>query len=1111
MRARKLLFLFVACVFSLIATAQKTVWTDAGDRAIDAVRRTNPGMPLRFRLVSFDKAEASRLQQQAGRLNPAARTAPGAASFPLPLPDGRMISTLLVDAPVLSPELQLSRPDLHTYQLLNSMDNTIAARLTISGNGVAGIIFTETGTAYISPAGPGFPDLHIVYYLRDLPAHLPISCNVKDDLSGLRPMAPQAGDGKKRTFKLAIAATGEYTAWAGSQSNALTYITTTVNDITAIYERDATVSFTLVSNNSIIYTDATTDPYATVSFPTSTTLNSNQTTLNSNIGSANYDLGMVFNNGWNGGLASVGVVCNNTFKGQGAAGLNFGVGANPAAGPQGPIFAGTVAHEIGHQFSATHSFAASNGGCSGNTTVATSYEPGGGSTLMAYAGTCSGNSYQNNTDLYFHAGNIAQIQSYLSTGATCEIPVTLSNRPPTIMVPGTSYTIPVSTPFMLKSTGTDLDGNTLLYTWEQMDPAAAATTSPPQATATSGPNFRSYPPASKNNNRTFPTIDDIIAGNSPVYEVLPSITRTMNFRVTVRDGAAGGGATAEANVSVATNAVAGPFLVTSQSSATSWTANGSNTATITWNVANTTASPVSCPNVDILFSIDGGYTYPYTLLAATPNDGTQTITIPSLNTSIGRIKIQASNNIFFNINGGDITITSACTAEGTTFTPSTGVSAPAGSSSLALTLTPVYGSVVTPAGTLASTDPNTNLVLTDSISRAGRAFTNVYTYDSYYFTVNKAGSYTFTVSGASPVIINLYAQTFDPANPTNNFIASNGLYGNVSGSVYLSSNITATLTPGRYYYLNAGTFSATQPTLPANYSVATSGVAGGGLYSGPQNSGGSFNYTYVIVDNATGNIKAIDPGSNLSNSNTYPAGMYSVYGMSYASSISTSVLNTYVGGPFSTLSNDLLYNPGAVCGNLSKNMLAANISAALPVKLLPLTAAKNGNTVVLKWATASEQHNSYFSIERSADGLTFSTSIGRVNGNGNTDSLSHYGFTDRAPVSNWNYYRLKQVDLDGRASYSNTAKINFNVTEAMQSVYPNPVQNTLHLVYDAPVPAAVQWSIINSGGSTVTQGRFQAASGGNPMNVEVASLPGGTYLLKTVSSGTVLIRKFVKK
>jgi len=1112
MNVRRLLLFVTASFVSTISLAQTSLWSPVEPSTVRTYTDNNQQLlPQEYRLLKLNKTQASRLQSSALRQVPSQIPFNNSALFELPLPDGRSISCNLFDSPILSNELQQLYPDIKTYILTDPKTKNVTARLTISAMGISGIIFTDQGVAYIDPLGAAFPDVHLLYFIRNLKAHTPVACAVKQDFSNLRPMAPTAGDGKKRTFRIAVAATGEYTSWAGSQANALTSITTTINNVTAIYERDATISFTLVSNNSILYTNAASDPYATVSFPTNATLTSNQTALTSNIGTANFDLGIVFNKGWDGGLASVGVVCNNSFKGQGAAGLSFGTGANPTAGPQGPIFDNTVAHEMAHLFSATHTFAATNGSCAGNATAATAYEPGGGSTIMAYAGSCTGNFYQPYSDPYFHAASLAQIASYVTGGsASCASPVITGNNQPTVTIPAASYTIPASTPFTLTSTGTDADGNSLVYSWEQMD-GGVTTTTAPQPTNTSGPNFRSYPPSSASS-RTFPPLADILAGNSPTYEVLPSVTRTLDFRVTVRDQVAGGGSTGEANVAVNVDATAGPFTVTSQNTATNWTANGSNTATITWNVANTTAAPVNCSAVNILFSIDGGLTYPYTLLANTVNDGTETITIPNIPTSIGRIMIQSANNIFFNINTADIIITSSCSAEAATFSPSVNVSGSSGSASLDLTLAPVYGTSVAPSGQLTAGDPASSLVVIDSISGGPHQFSNVFRYDTYPFTVNKAGSYTLTLTGVFPTIMNLYAQTFDPVNPSTNFITSNARYGNVSGSVAIGSSFTVSLTPGRFYTLAVGTFSASQPTLPASYSVAvTAAPAGGGLYTGPINPGAGFNYTYVIVDNATGIIKAIDAGSDLSSSSTYPSGTFKVYGLSYSNSISLATLNGYIGGSFTTLSNDLLYNPGTLCGNLSKNVVVATITAILPVKLLPLQAYLTGSSVLLKWGTETEQNNNYFEIQRSTDGNTFDKTLGRVNGAGNSNTSINYSFTDATPGPNWNYYRVKQVDIDGKSSYTNIARINFADKHASVTTYPNPVQSMLTVDYYAQTAGDVKWILFDGKGAVVRQSIFAAQAGRNTQQINVSGLASGAYLLKTISTNEVLTSKFIKR
>ena len=100
---------------------------------------------------------------------------------------------------------------------------------------------------------------------------------------------------------------------------------------------------------------------------------------------------------------------------------------------------------------------ANNGSCAGNVTAATAYEPGGGSTLMAYAGSCTGNSYQLTPDLYFHAGSVAQIASYATsgTGNSCPVKPVRETQLQPLRAAAASYTIPVSTPFMLTAAGAD--------------------------------------------------------------------------------------------------------------------------------------------------------------------------------------------------------------------------------------------------------------------------------------------------------------------------------------------------------------------------------------------------------------------------------------------------------------------------------------------------------------------------------------------------------------------------------------------------------------------------------------------------------------------------------
>ncbi|MFL5744754.1 MAG: reprolysin-like metallopeptidase [Niastella sp.] len=1112
--------------------AQDGLWTSVSKNTIQPYvngRSTAAPLPTNYELVKLNRNQLQLLQKRAPLVKLGERSSVSPVRLNLPLPaKGQTLASAFTESPILSNELSKQLTGFKTYELKDPGTNALQGRLTITSQGVTGLIFTDKGSAYIYPVSPDYPDVHMVYYVKDLPVTQPILCSAKEVVegkngAGARVATVLASDCQLRNYRLAVAATGEYTAWAGgSQTQALIYIGTLINDVTAIYERDAGITFTLVSNNSIIFTNAATDPYDThiTNFPDGTTLNNNTSTLNAALGSGNYDEGIVLSKDWNGGLAYLSAVCNNGLKGGGAAGLTFGTGSNPAAGPQGSIFTGTVAHEMAHQFSAQHTMASGHASCgNGNVNPPTGYEPGGGSTIMAYAGSCgSPDAYQNNSDLYFHGYSILQIANYSVNSATCRPATPMSNAAPAVSVPAGTYTIPVSTPFMLTATGTDANNPTLYYCWEQLDAGTdpSGTSGTPVASSTNGPLFRSFPPTTANT-RVFPRMADLVSGAATPFEVLPSVTRPLNFMVMVRDEATGGGCTAQTSVTVNTDASAGPFTVTSQSSATSWAANGSNTATVTWNVAGSNAAPVNCSNVDIILSKDGGVTYIDTLVKNTANDGTETFTIPNLPTSIGRIMVKARGNIFFNINSAFITITSSCSANGTSFTPGTAVTGAAGNSTLDLSLSPVYGSAVTISGSLDNTDPSTDLTFLNTSTNTCVDASNLFQYDTYRFTPSVTGSYTFFRSaGNGNLVFNLYSDAFVPGAPCTNFINSSGRWPG-SGGVSNGNPYAVTLTAGLYYTVAVGTFASGTPGLPSPYTIGVTPPAGGGLFTNTPSPGAGFNYTYVIVDNATGLIKAFDASSNLSNASNYPVGTsYTLYGLSYSNAVSVATLNTYVGTSFSSFKNVLLFNPSALCGSASANNMLVTVTAVLSktAQMLPLTATKVGNTVNLKWAATSSEKTSYFEIWRSADGTTFNELIGTVPAQNSTSSRIDYELNDNSPLAAWNYYRVKQFDVDDNETLGNIARVNMQekATPSTLTVYPNPVTtSSLILAYNATSVETVGVRVLNGKGSLVYQSVFTAQNGANQYKIPAGALPKGVYIVQLVSNSGSYISRFVKE
>jgi hypothetical protein len=395
-------------------------------------------------------------------------------------------------------------------------------------------------------------------------------------------------------------------------------------------------------------------------------------------------------------------------------------------------------------------------------------------------------------------------------------------------------------------------------------------------------------------------------------EILPSVGRTLNFRLTSRDFNTAGGAVSCDDVDIIIDASIGPFDVTSQSSATTWTANGSNTTIVTWNVAGTSSL---CTNVDILFSTDRGITFPFTIASNVTNNGSHSFTIPSYPTSIGRIKIKCSDNYFFDINLGDITINSTCDAVSTTFSPNTDISAIEGSSGLNLSLSADFGTAVgTINGSVESTDPSSSVAGINGSNTCTNFNGNLTNYDTYEFQTATSGTINFAkASGAFGIVMTIYENNFNPASPCTNFVA--GSYNTSTGTI--SNNVIASLTPGIPYILVVGSFNATLPALPAAYSVTNSGVS---IYDGIPSPGSGFSYTYMAVNQATGIIAAVNANSNFT---SLAVGTYTVYGISHET---TSNINNFVGATFASFQSDASLL--VVCAAISINQVSLDIQSS---------------------------------------------------------------------------------------------------------------------------------------------------------------------------------------
>ncbi|MEL6534985.1 MAG: reprolysin-like metallopeptidase [Bacteroidota bacterium] len=610
-----------------------------------------------FRYLSFDPATFQKTLNSTlqGR---------GNSTLQMPLPYGGWVELNVEPSKLLAPELAAKYPSIQVFEG-KSLDGQITFRGDFTHKGFHGQLLTPEGTFYIDPAKQAGENVYLSYdrdvYVaeRNRPMFEEPETLTKEPvgtfgiplrLRGASSESHEANEatedgffGVIRGYRIAIAATGEYTNYhGGTVADGLAAITTTLNRVTGVYERDLAITFTLIADNDdIVYTSASNDPYTNGN--PNAMLNENQANLDATIGSNNYDIGHVFGLG-SSGLAAPGVTCTNGSKAQGITGLED---------PVGDAFdIDFVAHEIGHQMGATHTFNGTDGFCSGNNRFGnTAMEPGSGSTIMAYANICNSDNIQGFSDDYFHVVSIIQIAIYTFNqgGRACADTTLTGNLSPEAVLPENGLVIPANTPFALTAEGSDPDGDSLTYCWEQFDVGPAGA---PDAPVDNAPLFRSFQPTA-NPERWFPQKSDLINQTTTLGELLPSYARDMSFAVTVRDQ--------ESNifyefVELEVSTDTDPFTVTSPAENADYFAGQS--VLVEWTAGKTMLPPFNAANVSITLSTDGGDTFSEVLAASTANDGFEYVTLPASvsTTNQAIIRVAAIGNVFFNISEGTFSI-----------------------------------------------------------------------------------------------------------------------------------------------------------------------------------------------------------------------------------------------------------------------------------------------------------------------------------------------------------------------------------------------------------------------------------------------------------------------
>ena len=651
---------FCLLVFSFILTAlsaqnKQDIWSKISkDEALDGkkvIRKTEPNTSVFYRL---NVTQLKNTLGYASKTSIANKKQSQIVQFPNS--DGVFESYEVQESPILEPAFQDKHPEIKTYIGKNIENPSTIISFSITPQGLhAMTLASKKGTQFIDPYTE--KNTYIVYNKGDLPAlKKEFECLVPDDMTVARESSNSsksfinANDSKLRTFRLALASTIEYSQfhWEAAgltgfnsvedrKAAVLAAMVVTMNRVNTVFQRDLALKMTLVDNTDIIF--ILSDNFS--NDDANALLDESQVEIDAAASSTpfSYDIGHTFSTG-GGGLASLNSPCVASRKAKGITGSTIPVGD--------AYDIDFVAHEMGHQFGAPHTFNGDAGNCAGgNRSADNAYEPGSGTTIMAYAGICAPQNIQLNGDAYFHQKSIQMMWDNITTGlSTCATQTTLTNNAP-VANAGSDYTIPISTAFKLVGSSTDPDGTAgHTYTWEQYDLGPAGL---PTETNSTGPLVRSFE-GTTNPVRNIPAFADYVAANgSTTWEKIPSVNRSMTFALTVRDndvvGANGGGQTAVDFVDITVNSTDAFEVV----NPVSW-AQGS-TQNIEWVVGQSAdVGTINCQLVNIKLSTDGGLTFPTTIASNTPNDGSFSYLVPAMpDTTTARILIEAADNIFYDI------------------------------------------------------------------------------------------------------------------------------------------------------------------------------------------------------------------------------------------------------------------------------------------------------------------------------------------------------------------------------------------------------------------------------------------------------------------------------
>ncbi|WP_130736322.1 reprolysin-like metallopeptidase [Flavobacterium sp. J27] len=1085
-----LLALFFLLFVSLSFSQIKEPWEKVSNKNITKNKLVErQSFPETFELIHLDlNAFKQLLKNVPDRYS---RNADGVV-ITLPNAQGNLERFEIFEASNFDATLQAQFPEIRAYAG-NGVDDVHATlRMSIDPMGIQTMVFRADKATEFMERFSEDGTIYAVYKSSRTKGKLPFTCSTNEqdfakklsksnfsdaDLNG------RSSAGSLLNFRLALSCTAEYANYFGATSAANVGLVNaaynaTMTRVNGVFEKDFAIHMNIIANNNnVIYYNASTDPYS----PASNLGNWNdelQSTLTSVIGEANYDVGHLFGaTGGGGNAGCIGCVCVNNQKGSGY--------TSPADGiPAGDNFdIDYVAHELGHQFGANHTFTHGNEGSGVNVEV------GSGVTIMGYAGITSYDTHQHSIDI-FHSASIAQVQANM-VGKTCPTSVAITHSAPVVNA-GPDYTIPKSTPFVLTGSATDAGGASgLTYTWEEYDNAtgntgAASAASP---TKTNGPNWVCYP-ATSVPQRHFPIINSTIAnsqttnGLEVISEALSSVARTLNFRLTARDNVAGQGQTGFDDTVISVNATAGPFLVTAPNTAVSWVA-GSN-QTVTWDVAGTTGNNVNASFVDIYLSNDGGFTYPILLASKVPNDGSEIVTVPNNVGSNKRVMVKGNNHVFYDISNANFSITAAPSTFSVAFSGVQNISS-CNPTTATFTVdyaalggfsgTTSFAATGAPAGATVSFSPN-SVSANGTVTLTLGNLTGVAGGD-YQILVNAtSGGTTKTVPfylsiGVSPVILTTPA---DNANGVNTTLTLNW---NPSPSA-TSYDVQVATDAGFSNIVSSGNVTTN--------SYSASGLTQGTAY-----------YWRVLPKNATCT-------GTFSSAYKFTTGTVSC---GTVSSTNVPVAISASGAP--TINSTLNIPSG---GNISDINITMNVTHTYVSDLTATLISPSGTQVVLFANVCGSADNINVTFDDSGSALTCATSTPTLTGT-RIPSQALSGFNGQSSTGTWTLRIADAYNLDGGSLNSwslNICTVQPLASESFDlkdfSLYPNPNNGSFTVKFTSESSNNIEIGVYDISGRQVYNKSFSNTGNFN-QNINLNNVQSGVYLVSIIDGSQKVVKRII--